>query len=147
MEVNDHLFRLDNQLCFPLYAVSREVISTYRPFLEEVGISYPQYLVLMVLWESGKETVTGIGDKLFLDTGTLTPLLKRMEVKGLIERKRKTDDKRVVEIKVTEMGKSIKADLGDLPVKMMENIGVEVEDLIQLRELTKKVLIQLNYKL
>jgi DNA-binding MarR family transcriptional regulator len=81
--------KLGNQLCFPLYVISKEITGLYRPFLDEIGITYPQYLVMMVLWENDGLTVNQIGEKLHLDSGTLTPLLKRLEAKGFINRKKK----------------------------------------------------------
>jgi DNA-binding MarR family transcriptional regulator len=90
--------KLENQICFPLYVISKEIIGLYRPLLEKLDITYSQYLVLMVLWENDGLTVNQIGEKLFLDSGTLTPLLKRLETKNYILRQRKTCDERSVEI-------------------------------------------------
>jgi DNA-binding MarR family transcriptional regulator len=81
--------KLENQICFPLYVIAKEITGLYRPFLDELDITYPQYLVMMILWENDGLAVSHIGDKLFLDSGTLTPLLKRLEAKGFIVRKRK----------------------------------------------------------
>ncbi len=86
--------RLDNQLCFPLYALSRQITNIYRPMLEKLGLTYPQYLVMMVLWEEKTASVKSLGERLWLDSGTLTPLLKRMEASGLIRRERSSDDER-----------------------------------------------------
>ena len=83
-----NLLKLENQVCFPLYAFSREVTQLYKPLLDELGLTYPQYLVMLILWEEKEQTVNQIGEKLYLDSGTLTPLLKRMEQKGIINRKR-----------------------------------------------------------
>src|SRR6218665_1099819 len=95
---------LKDQVCFPVYALSREIINHYRPFLDELELTYPQYLVMMVLWEEKSQTVNQLGDKLMLDSGTLTPLLKRLEQKGIITRKRSTEDERVVAISLAEKG-------------------------------------------
>ncbi|MFZ0597222.1 MAG: MarR family transcriptional regulator, partial [Flavobacterium sp.] len=84
--------QLEKQLCFPIYVIAKEIISLYRPFLDEIDITYSQYLVMMVLWEKDGWTVNQIGEKLYLDSGTLTPLLKRLEIKGFITRKRKKED-------------------------------------------------------
>ncbi|MCY1661356.1 MarR family winged helix-turn-helix transcriptional regulator [Chryseobacterium sp. SL1] len=86
---NPEFLKLENQLCFPLYVIAKEITGLYRPFLDELDITYPQYLVMMVLWEHDGLPVNSIGEKLYLDSGTLTPLLKRLENKGFIERKRK----------------------------------------------------------
>ncbi len=96
--------RLDNQLCFGLYAAANAIIRAYRPLLHELGVTYPQYLVLMALWEDDRRTVSQLGRGLMLDSGTLTPLLKRMEAAGLLERRRRTRDEREVEIALTEHG-------------------------------------------
>lgn len=86
---NSKSLQLSNQICFPLYVIAKEITGLYRPFLDEIDITYPQYLVMMVLWENDGLAVNHIGEKLFLDSGTLTPLLKRLEAKGIIDRKRK----------------------------------------------------------
>lgn len=106
----DELLRLDNQLCFALYAATRAITRTYRERLEPLNLTYPQYLVLLVLWEADGQTVSSIGEKLMLDSGTLTPLLKRMEVSKLVRRERNRVDERQVEIWLTENGKRLKAD-------------------------------------
>lgn len=136
----DDALNLKSQVCFPVYTLSREIISKYRPFLDELGITYPQYLVLMVLWENEPQTVTQIGEKLYLDSGTLTPLLKRLQQKGMILRKRKECDERVVEITVTDEGKALK-DLADqVPLKVMETMGVTTEELLDLKQIVLKIL-------
>lgn len=100
--------RLDNQLCFGLYAAANAIIRAYRPLLTELGVTYPQYLVLMALWESDRRTVSELGRSLLLDSGTLTPLLKRMETAGLVNRHRRTSDEREVEIALTERGRALR---------------------------------------
>ncbi|AZA54244.1 MarR family winged helix-turn-helix transcriptional regulator [Chryseobacterium sp. G0201] len=132
--------KLENQICFPLYAIAKEITGLYRPFLDEIDITYPQYLVMMVLWENDGLPVSHIGDKLFLDSGTLTPLLKRLEAKGFIARKRKKEDERVVEAFLTELGKGLQQKACEIPSKIQEKIGVEPEDLIQLKESIQKIL-------
>lgn len=107
---SDSLLKLDNQLCFALYSAQRAMNAVYRPMMEELGLTYPQYLVLMVLWETGSpQTVNGLGERLYLDSGTLTPLLKRMEQNGLIKRLRSAEDERVVEVSLTEAGRETKS--------------------------------------
>ena len=100
--------KLDNQLCFPLYAASRLLIRAYQPFLDKLKITYPQYLVLMVLWEHKELTVTEISKQLHLNTNTLTPLLKRMEKQQILERIRSKEDERVVKIRLTDKGTKLR---------------------------------------
>lgn len=132
--------KLENQICFPLYVIAKEITGLYRPFLDELDITYPQYLVLMVLWESDGVTVSHIGEKVFLDSGTLTPLLKRLEGKGIIDRKRKKEDERVVEVFLTESGKQLQKKACEIPGKIQNKIGIETEDLIHLKETIQKIL-------
>ena len=96
--------KLENQLCFPVYAASRLITQEYQPYLNELGITYPQYLVLMLLWEKGEMHVNDIAKKLILNTNTITPLLKRMEQQGIIQRQRSTTDERKVAVSLTEEG-------------------------------------------
>lgn len=132
--------KLENQICFPLYVIAKEIIGLYRPFLDELDITYPQYLVMMVLWENDGVTVSHIGEKVFLDSGTLTPLLKRLENKGIINRKRKKEDERVVEVFLTESGKHLQKKACEIPGKIQNKIGVDTEDLIHLKETIQKIL-------
>lgn len=136
----DEKLQLKSQVCFPIYSLSREIINSYRPFLEELDITYPQYLVLMVLWENELQTVNQIGEKLNLDSGTLTPLLKRLEAKTLIFRTRRRSDERVVEITLTDNGKALKEKAAYVPEKVMEAIGITREDLEDLKRIVTKVL-------
>ncbi len=132
--------KLGNQLCFPLYVISKEITGLYRPFLDEIGITYPQYLVMMVLWEKDGLTVNQIGEKLHLDSGTLTPLLKRLEAKGFINRKRKKEDERVVEVFLDDAGKKLQQDACKIPSKMQEKLNLSTEDLMELKETVQKIL-------
>jgi DNA-binding MarR family transcriptional regulator len=116
------LLQLDNQLCFPLYAASRMVTKLYQPLLEKLDITYPQYLILVVLWESDALTVNEIGKKLMLETNTLTPLLKRMEIKGIIKRTRSKIDERQVIIKLTDKGSSLKQQALCIPTELLEGV-------------------------
>jgi len=116
------LLQLDNQLCFPLYAASRMVTKLYQPLLEKLDITYPQYLILVVLWESDALTVNEIGKKLMLETNTLTPLLKRMEIKGIIKRTRSKIDERQVIIKLTDKGSSLKQQALCIPAELLEGV-------------------------
>lgn len=139
MENHDQL-QLGNQLCFPLYVISKEIIGLYRPFLDELDITYSQYLVMMVLWEQDGFTVNQIGEKLYLDSGTLTPLLKRLEFKGFIVRKRKKEDERVVEVFLADLGRNLHQKACDIPVKMQEKLNLTTEDLFELKETVQKIL-------
>ena len=117
------LLQLDNQLCFPLYAASRMVTKLYQPLLEELDITYPQYLILLVLWENDELTVSEIGSKLMLETNTLTPLLKRMEVKGIIKRTRSIIDERRVIVKLTNKGSSLKEKALCIPTELFSGMA------------------------
>ncbi|WP_317043848.1 MarR family winged helix-turn-helix transcriptional regulator [Kaistella haifensis] len=128
MEKSESL-KLDEQICFPLYVLSKEITGLYRPILEELDLTYPQYLVMMVLWEEDGLAVSHIGEKLFLDSGTLTPVLKRLENKGFINRIRNKEDERVVQLFLTENGKNLRQQACGIPEKLLEQIHVQIEDL------------------
>lgn len=132
--------KLGNQICFPLYVISKEITGIYRPFLEELDITYSQYLVMMVLWENEGLTVNQIGEKLFLDSGTLTPLLKRLEAKSYLERKRKKEDERVVEVFLTEVGRDLQKSACAIPGKMAEKLSLSEDDLLGLKATVDKIL-------
>ncbi len=134
------LLKLENQVCFPVYALAKEIINQYRTFLDKLDLTYPQYLVMLVLWEHKEQTVTQIGEKLRLDSGTLTPLLKRLEQKGIVSRSRSTCDERVVNITLTETGKELKAKAKDLPKSLMESMQVPMEELKTLKESVERIL-------
>ena len=125
--------KLDNQLCFALYAASRAVTSAYQPVLDALELTYPQYLVLMVLWEEDGARVSRIGERLFLDSATLTPLLKRLAVRGLVERRRSEQDERVVEVYLTAEGKRMKRRAADVPAHLFEKSQLTGRDLATLR--------------
>ncbi|GEN77744.1 MarR family winged helix-turn-helix transcriptional regulator [Chryseobacterium hagamense] len=137
---NPECLKLDNQLCFPLYVIAKEMTGLYRPFLDELDITYPQYLVMMILWEHDGLPVSSIGEKLYLDSGTLTPLLKRLEAKGFISRKRKKEDERVVEVFITESGKALQLKACEIPGKLLKKIDAAPEDWIALKESVQKIL-------
>ena len=132
--------KLENQLCFPLYVIAKEIIGLYRPFLDEIDITYPQYLVMMVLWEKDGLTINQVGEKLYLDSGTLTPLLKRLEAKGFVIRKRKKEDERVVEVFLDQAGKDLQHRACEIPAKMQEKLNLSSEDLLELKETIQKIL-------
>ncbi|WP_296149157.1 MarR family transcriptional regulator [uncultured Flavobacterium sp.] len=137
---NNHQLELGNQLCFPLYVISKEIIGLYRPFLDALDITYPQYLVMMVLWEKDGLTVNQVGEKLYLDSGTVTPLLKRLEAKGLIDRKRKKEDERVVEVFLADKGRNLQQKACEIPARMQEKLNLSPEDLFELKETVQKIL-------
>lgn len=114
--------KLENQLCFPVYAASRLITREYQPYLEKLGITYPQYLVLMILWENDRLTVTDIARKLILNTNTITPLLKRMEQTGLIERKRSPEDERKVMIELTDKGRAMQEEAARIPEALVSQL-------------------------
>ncbi|NLF43210.1 MAG: MarR family transcriptional regulator [Bacteroidales bacterium] len=129
--------KLNNQLCFPVYAASRLIIREYQPYLDALGITYPQYLVMMVLWEKDQQSVIEIAYKLILNTNTITPLLKRMESQGLVQREKSDHDERKVIISLTEKGKLLQDQAAQVPLKLIERItqtGMEPEMLLQLKQ-------------
>lgn len=135
--------RLESQLCFALHAASRAMTGAYQPLLDELGITYPQYLVLLLLWEEDGSRVSQLGERLHLDSGTLTPLLKRLETHGLVERRRNTADERVVEVFLTTTGKRLKRRAMAVPAVMLCRTGLSIAELEKLRgtlqNLTKKL--------
>ena len=131
---------ISEQVCFPVYLFAKEIINQYRPLLEELELTYPQYLVMLVLWEQETQTVNQLGEKLKLDSGTLTPLLKRMEHKAFITRIRSTVDQRIVNITLTKKGKLIKEKATCIPEKLMQAMNVTVEELAVLKNIITKIL-------
>ena len=118
-KMNDYdVLKLENQLCFPLYAASREVIKRYKPFLDPLGLTYTQYIAMMVLWDCRKMSVKDLGEKLFLDSGTLTPLLKKLEAQGYITRLRSEEDERVLIVETTPKGRRLREKAVDVPQKV-----------------------------
>ena len=129
--------KLENQLCFPVYAASRLIIREYQPHLDRLGITYPQYLVLMVLWEEDNLTVNDIARKLILNTNTITPLLKRMEQQGIVERMRSDEDERKVLVQLTTKGCELKEEAARIPeslVGRLANSELDLNELIHLKE-------------
>ena len=132
--------KLENQLCFPLYAAAREVVKKYRSHLDAIGLTYTQYITMMVMWESREITVKALGERLFLDSGTMTPVLKSLEAKGLVERKRCEDDERSVMIFLTADGEKLREMAVDIPEKIASCVGLAPEEAIELYSLLYKVL-------
>lgn len=130
---NRDLLRLENQLCFALYAATRAVTKTYRERLTPLGLTYPQYLVLVVLWESEGMTISAIGRRLMLDSGTLTPLVKRLESMGLVDRRRGTEDEREVQVFLTDRGRSVSDDALAARCFVACRLGMSEEAILDLR--------------
>lgn len=132
--------KLENQLCFPMYAASKEIIRRYKPFLEDLDLTYTQYIVMLVLWEEKESNVKSLGEKLFLDSGTLTPLLKKLEDKGYITRTKLSSDERNLIIKITKVGEKLREKAKDIPMKMGKCIDLNKEDAIALYNILYKIL-------
>ena len=131
---------LKYQLCFPLYACARETIKLYKPHLDELGLTYTQYIAMMVLWEKKAVTVKELGAELYLDSGTLTPLLKKMEAKGLLTRRRSTDDERSLIVSLTPEGEALKERALQVPKEMLKYFPLEQEEGELLYKLLYKLL-------
>ena len=131
---------LDSQLCFPLYACSREVVTLYTPFLDAVGLTYTQYITMMVLWETPSVTSKQIGRRLYLDSGTLTPVLKKLEQKGLILRRRDESDERNLLVELTAEGEALKEQAVEIPPQIGACIRLAPEDALQLYTLLHRML-------
>lgn len=136
--------KLENQVCFSLYASSREIIKLYKPFLDKFNLTYTQYVAMLVLWEDEKSTVKDIGKRLHLDSGTLTPLLKKIEGMGLVNRYRDANDDRVVVVELTEKGKLLKDDIIEVPREMLCKINMPLEELRDLKKLLDELLTNLE---
>lgn len=132
--------KLKNQLCFPLYACSKEIVKKYRPFLDEIDLTYTQYITMMVLWEHKKLSVKEMGELLFLDSGTLTPVLKSLAGKGFITRERSKEDERVLIVEITEEGEKLKDKAVEIPEKVAGCVALAPEESAALYSLLYKVL-------
>ena len=144
MTDEDDVLALDNQLCFALYAANRAITARYRPLLAELNLTYPQYLVMLVLWEAGENgqtvRVSDLGKRLRLDSGTLTPLLKRLAERDLVTRLRDTIDERVVTVAPTEKGSAMRQQARDIPGRLLCGTGIDQERIVELREELRSVL-------
>ena len=145
----NEILKLDNQFCFVLYALSRKITTQYRPLLDELGLTYPQYLVMLVLWEVLPDpehpegvSVKFIGERLLLDSGTLTPLLKRLEANGLVHRERSRQDEREVLVRLSLDGIELKEKARVVPLQLLCNLKVAPDKLIELRDQLKQLLSQ-----
>ncbi|VVO03082.1 Organic hydroperoxide resistance transcriptional regulator [Pseudomonas fluorescens] len=141
--------RLDSQLCFKLYAASRAVIRGYKPMLDQLGLTYPQYLAMLVLWEwqqaaPEQPTVKALGERLALDSGTLTPLLKRLEQLQLVQRQRSARDEREVHLSLTPQGQALRDQVGPLKARLLCDSGVDLDRLNELRNGLDQLLVQIK---
>lgn len=135
--MNGSQLQLSNQICFPIYSTSKLITKAYKPYLDKLGITYPQYLVFLVLWEQDKKTINEITEKLLLDTNTLSPLLKRMEKMELLRRTRSKEDQRSVIIELTTKGKQLKSQALAIPEKLIGTLlceEISLDEVIQLKE-------------
>ncbi len=138
--------KLENQICFPLYAASREMIKLYRPYLDALDLTYTQYIAMMVFWEQKKINVKELGKKLYLDSGTLTPVLKSLEAKGFVRRYRSTQDERVLLVEITEAGEALKEQAKAIPGCVAASVGLSQEDAALLYQQLYKTLEALSAK-
>ena len=140
MEDKYDMLKLENQLCFPLYACAREIVKKYRPHLDELDLTYTQYITMMVVWSEKSVSVKHLGEKLYLDSGTLTPVLKSLEAKGYITRARSAEDERVLIAQITEKGEALKESASEIPPKIAGCVKLEPEEAAELYRLLYKVL-------
>lgn len=126
--------KLENQLCFSLYTGARSMVRKYKPFLDPLNITYTQYICLLVLWEKDKISVKELGERLMLDSGTLTPLIKKLETQGLLRRVRQTMDERMISIELTEKGLALKENAKDIPHKIVQCLNIDIKQAIQLKQ-------------
>ncbi|MGB6087568.1 MarR family winged helix-turn-helix transcriptional regulator [Parvibaculum sp.] len=139
MSAPENPLLLDNQLCFALYSASLLMTKLYKPLLDEIGLTYPQYLAMLTLWEEDGVTVSALGARLHLDSGTLTPLLKRLEKAGLLTRERNEEDERQVLVRLTQEGRALKKRAADIPRKIVAATGANLPEIINLRKRLKKL--------
>ena len=132
--------KLDNQLCFPLYACAREVIKLYKPFLDKIDLTYTQYITMMVLWEKKAINVKTLGQILYMDSGTLTPLLKKLEAKGYVSRQRSAEDERNLIVSVTECGEALKEQAISIPNELAKCVSLDPDETLVLYRLLYKLL-------
>ena len=140
LEEKYECLKLSKQLCFPLYACSREMIKLYKPWLDELGLTYTQYITMMVLWEHKAMTVKALGQELYLDSGTLTPLLKKLEEKGLVTRRRSDQDERNLIVTITELGEDMKDRALHIPTEMAKCVNLPREEIYTLYRMLNQLL-------
>ncbi len=134
------VLKIENQLCFPLYACAKEVVRKYTPYLDKIDLTYTQYITMMVLWEYGRMNVKELGERLYLDSGTLTPMLKKLESKGLISRERSKADERQVTIEATQQGMKLREQALSVPAAVGKCIDLSTEEIASLYQLLYKIL-------
>lgn len=130
----DDLLRLENQLCFAIVTAARNIVALYRPVLEPLGLTHPQYLVLLALWERSPRSLRELADDLAMEPATLSPLVKRLEAQGRVTRQRRADDERVLDIGLTDAGRALRHEALTVPLQIMQRVGMEVADLERLRD-------------
>ena len=140
MEKNYEVLKLENQICFPLYACSKEIVRKYKPFLDAIDLTYTQYITMMVMWEHKEMSVKDLGEYLYLDSGTLTPVLKKLEQKGYVTRARDVQDERVLNVTITEAGEALKEQAVEIPGKIGSCVCISPEEAIKLYEILQKIL-------
>jgi len=138
------ILKLENQMCFPLYACAKEVVRRYKPFLDELELTYTQYIALMIIWEYRQINVKQLGKYLYLDSGTLTPLLKKLEKRGLILRARSEEDERNLLVTVTDKGLALRDKAIDVPIKMAQCMNLQIDEVKTLYRLLYKILEQIS---
>lgn len=136
------ILKLENQLCFPLYACAKEIVRKYKPILDEYDLTYTQYITMMVMWEKKELNVKELGEHIYLDSGTLTPVLKKLETKGYIKRTRSKSDERNLIVALTDKGEKLREQALKIPVQVAQCINLDLEDIITLRKLLNKMLVE-----
>ena len=142
--MNEDILKLENQICFPLYACAKEVVKRYKPFLDEIDLTYTQYITMMVLWERKQINVKTLGKYLYLDSGTLTPVLKKLDNKGFLKRERSPEDERNLIVSITDKGMELKEKAKEIPAKMGSCINLSMMEMENLYQLLYKLLGQLE---
>lgn len=139
-DVSEDLLALENQVCFGLAVAARSVIALYRPVLEPLNLTHPQYLVMLALWEREPRSVKELSDALQLEPATLSPLLKRLEANGYVERRRSSSDERALEVTLTRAGRDLRAEAEKIPPRIVERLGLPVDDIVNLRESLRTII-------
>ncbi len=132
--MDDDLLKLENQLCFAVVTAARNVVAVYRPVLEPLGLTHPQYLVMLALWESSPRSLRELAGELAMEPATLSPLIKRLEAQGRLSRSRRADDERVLDIELTEEGRALRREALDVPRQIMERVGMDAAEVGRLRD-------------
>ncbi|MEN2741372.1 MarR family transcriptional regulator [Microbacterium sp. X-17] len=139
-DVSEDLLALENQVCFGLAVAARSVIALYRPVLEPLNLTHPQYLVMLALWEREPRSVKELSDALQLEPATLSPLLKRLEANGYVERRRSSSDERALEVTLTHAGRELRAEAEKIPPRIVERLGLPVDEIVNLRESLRTII-------